>query len=1246
MEFNVENYLSNLSYINKDFPSLWNEILELVPKLTNKWLPSEANESDPLVVLLKVLAIEADKLNYNIDKNVLEMFPSTLTQLRSAYNVYDSLGYTPDWYKSATTSVTIVYNGLVNGSVPENAYDVSITIPKFTQVSDDETETIYTILEDVEITPGTPKTITINAIEGVLNDFTVNGSTKIMHNNLDSQNRLYFNEYNVAQNGIIISNSQDFSDYSSQLIINPEQEDSSATYWKRVNNLNQYVAGQRIYRLGIDNINNSVYLQFPDDIGNVIENGIYIKYILSSGEQGNIGRGDITKFANVTSFSAELDDGTEISLSATDDFSITNTKSSQNGSDPLDIDEMRRQFNRIVGTFNTLVTLRDYENYIYNYTDSTGEHAVSNIRVSDRFNDLFDSLSYKSMTEDGKFEDNTIVLKNEDGEDKMLPYDLRLYPFISSSSLDNKDDFDTTFNLYSDENELTSLNFEITGQSLGDDTVRVSSENNSILSEAKCVSHNFKKPMQPIIIPYDLSGQLYLQAAVSSVEATKILQSVETSLYESLNPRNLNWGEMVDYGNVVDSIKKADSRIQYVALNSIEYKPPKITGGISVDFKDVDNGFDVIERTILSGNKAWTSYDPYYYNYNQENCKWYGNNSGGTGGNSGTGSSSPITGISTDINIGSGTGEPNNYNLYVVGKNETLTVIVPQYKTKTTYANYLYYIAYGSTNVVIRANEPTPVPDNCYIYIFTTRDKAQNWLSQGTSRKEGADYVINSGTLIQSSVDITFKGSPTEYSNMGSSVSIAIVERARGEIVASDSVVSSLDSPTMSHVWLATNSKRLSTSLQTSNNRYTLLADEYLFYTDALGMELGIIGEGTTIYTIIAIQNGIKVIDNNTDVSKLLNGTTKSNYVSEWTEISSNIVNYELNDLYTFGEGYAIRCGVRSNNTITYKEYLSPDTKANVFFDVVSVPDGEQITNIEYALFPTDGSGNIVSDNLSSVEWLSAPSISSGSDKYQMLLRMSFISGPGVQQSVEKIDSVSVEVGGKNFVSPERSQSVVLSTNSGDITIKPSNETIYLQSSMIVAYQGGPSLELTEEEQEKLTLYGYTTDGESLTTNDGGFIYMNSLQDSVEELKTPSSSLSVIAYILQDGSINYALVAGSTTIEIHSDGSGTKLATIGSISGIVAISIPYVLSKDATYYSGEEYVDVSTILGEESAVKLTEKHLYYSEYCPLYIPDSTESIDDPEDSKNYFVKHHPYNRYVMPYLENINITISPLSIAR
>ena len=73
----INNPLSAISYTNKDFRDIYPELLDLVKKLTYKWDPSISNESDPGVILLKLNAIIADKNNYNIDKNVLEVFPET-----------------------------------------------------------------------------------------------------------------------------------------------------------------------------------------------------------------------------------------------------------------------------------------------------------------------------------------------------------------------------------------------------------------------------------------------------------------------------------------------------------------------------------------------------------------------------------------------------------------------------------------------------------------------------------------------------------------------------------------------------------------------------------------------------------------------------------------------------------------------------------------------------------------------------------------------------------------------------------------------------------------------------------------------------------------------------------------------------------------------------------------------------------------------------------------------------------------
>ena len=47
--------ISNKSYVNKDFQKVYPEILELAKSLSPKWDPSTSNESDPGVVLLKLL---------------------------------------------------------------------------------------------------------------------------------------------------------------------------------------------------------------------------------------------------------------------------------------------------------------------------------------------------------------------------------------------------------------------------------------------------------------------------------------------------------------------------------------------------------------------------------------------------------------------------------------------------------------------------------------------------------------------------------------------------------------------------------------------------------------------------------------------------------------------------------------------------------------------------------------------------------------------------------------------------------------------------------------------------------------------------------------------------------------------------------------------------------------------------------------------------------------------------------------
>ena len=48
--------ISSQSYTNKDFEAVYNELLTLAKKISYKYDPTSSNESDPFIVLLKLLA--------------------------------------------------------------------------------------------------------------------------------------------------------------------------------------------------------------------------------------------------------------------------------------------------------------------------------------------------------------------------------------------------------------------------------------------------------------------------------------------------------------------------------------------------------------------------------------------------------------------------------------------------------------------------------------------------------------------------------------------------------------------------------------------------------------------------------------------------------------------------------------------------------------------------------------------------------------------------------------------------------------------------------------------------------------------------------------------------------------------------------------------------------------------------------------------------------------------------------------
>lgn len=657
-----DKILSNTSFINKDFNSIWNEFLELVPKLTRKWLPSEANESDPLAVALKLIAIALDKGNYAIDKSLLELYPLSLTQEASAYRVYDALNYKIRWYESGRGFISVRYNK------PAGTLKNNPSLKKYDMITNEDNTVIYTIISDtVELTKDV-EVFTAEIMQGAVKDFVINGQTLVTTQNLDSENRLYFTESNVAQNGVFVT--------------------SEGNEWKCVDNLALYSGDSYVYTFGLDTATNSCYIQFPKDVANLCGPGFTIKYLLSEGSRGNVLRGDLTVLYSDSEIQI---DGSE-SKKLSEQITLFNNAAISNGRDPEKIDEMYETYKRTANLLNTLVTLEDYRNYLLTYISSNNNKLVSNCQVSDRTCDLLNTYIVKSMNTSGKFTD---VMRNGD----MNAFQLRLYPLTYSSDTTNKQGYDISFTTATNQQEIEEE-----------------------LSRVRVVNHDFLESGNLFILDATLRGIVYLESQVSARDARDILSNIYTAIYQNFNSSKLVFGKEISYADIVETIQAADTRIKYVALNPLDelklekepltdmkkvYKRSVLKGVTPWAVTGTLDGTDLTNRKDGQDSQFKLSYAQNFISVNsvpkeRKNSKDEDVQNYLVGG-------VYLTGLDKKI--------------IQINENEQYYYVYPSYKAVTTYSNYLYY----TTNIKeVEKDVMYQLKPEEYVRIYLQRDDADD----------------------------------------------------------------------------------------------------------------------------------------------------------------------------------------------------------------------------------------------------------------------------------------------------------------------------------------------------------------------------------------------------------------------------------------------------------------------------------------------------------------------------------------
>ena len=657
--------------------------MELADKISERWSPASTNESDPGIVLLKVLTAVADKLNYNLDKNTLEAFMPSATQEDSMRKLTEMMGYDMKHYQSATGKATITYKSSNEKSLKDDFE--GIYFPKFVNLKNEDEDVNYVTLEEFTL-QANQDSRDIAIIEGELVECETNNDNIITALHLDDLNRYMLPEYAIAENGIFVTNIKDSEE---------------STPWRKEQNLNIQQPKTKVYKVGFDSAQQRLYIQFPEDIKTLMEDGLRIKYIRTNGLNGNISAKVLSKLEKPALW-ATADIENIKNLSA-DNFAVTNSGACNNGADPESLDAAYNNYKKTIGTFDTLVTCRDYMNRIYQMTESDIDTTplVSNIIVSDIRDDINRSTPVCTFNEYGICykdaslkESIAIPVTLTDGssatynttQDKIEHFDLVFYPFKTVYGLNNKTEYKNSFK-YNTEN-LEKIRAD--------------------LALNKTIAHNI---VQPIVGKNDkdiacIKNYLKLKARVTTtkkvtlIEEADILNNIYKAIYTNFNARQVDFGEEIPYETILSVLKNADYRIKEVNLDEpmLSTKFSLLDGSEEAlsdaeHAEDLGNRLynDLVRRNVLAGKISAFKYDnDFVSEYDKTN---YPDPDYAAVYPSGEFASKKIIKLESQFDVGTAfVNRPDTEtDGYVLKENEVIQFRVPNFKTTKTYPAYVNY---------------------------------------------------------------------------------------------------------------------------------------------------------------------------------------------------------------------------------------------------------------------------------------------------------------------------------------------------------------------------------------------------------------------------------------------------------------------------------------------------------------------------------------------------------------------------
>lgn len=370
---------SKLSYTNEDYASILAELIDLFKgpnPISENW--NNMSESDPLFMMMHLLAAHKDIANYMLDYRIREAFMSTALERASLVRNANSFGYKIPGYRASRALFTVSQSSANPVKIKDFAQFIDstngvswtfindVTVVEDEDGSEDSLVAEFALGADIELFQGTPLEYTISI------------------NNIDQSSKTH-----ILPNQNIAIGSNYSSKGCSRLVLRKSNE--NPIIFKEVENvLDETNILSKCYELNTD-AQGITYIKFPKTFDiNEYSNYTATLYVIAT--QGSSIAPGLSQVAGI-GYNAS-DEAIEIALlpGDTEDFFL--------GSLPATPQEIKEGFKSYYAGVNTLVTIEDIKNFVLNVQREVPD--IAKCHVVDRYDDtefgtgstaLFDPLN-------------------------------------------------------------------------------------------------------------------------------------------------------------------------------------------------------------------------------------------------------------------------------------------------------------------------------------------------------------------------------------------------------------------------------------------------------------------------------------------------------------------------------------------------------------------------------------------------------------------------------------------------------------------------------------------------------------------------------------------------------------------------------------------------------------------------------------------------------------------------------------